>query len=397
MYYGWVIVAATFIGMGFQAGFYAYAFSLFVVPWQEAFAADRASVMLSMTLSTFIGLVSAPVIGKLVDRVSARALLSTGAAVHTLGFYLMSIATELWHLIAAFGVFMSIGTQLLGNMASGATVSRWFTTSRGKALGISTIGTSIGGMVFPIFVGQWIAEDGWRSALQFLAVGHAIIVLPMMLALIRQPPVLETGLSQVGAGEQEWTMPILLRNRNFWSLVPSIGMLMAVYAAVLANLSPYGASIALSEAESARMITVVAFAGIVGKLMFGVLSDRISLKIGLWSAQALVALAVLMMALVPGPMMAMLAAVALGLAAGGLLPVSGAMVAKLFGTVSFGRVMGLMTPFTIILVMPGFTLAGALYDLRGDYTLCFLIFAGLLGLGALAAVPLTLPEEPAAS
>jgi len=395
MFYGWVIVGVTFVALAFQAGFYAYSFSLFVLPWQEAFDADRAGVMMAMSGATFAGLVFSPMVGKAIDHLPARTLLACGAIVHAAGFWLMTLVSELWQLVLIYSVSMSLATLLLGTMTCSAVVSRWFTALRGKALGISAIGTSVGGMLFPVMVGHWISEEGWRAALEYLALANLLIMLPLILLLVRQPDAAPTT-SGATATTRDWGLGAIIRERNFWSLVAAIGLLMAVYAAVLANLSPFGTSINLDLDESAQLISAVAVAGIIGKLLFGAASDKFSLKTLLWSAQAMVIISLLLMALMPEKAPVLVATIILGLAAGGLLPVWGAMIARVFGVASFGRVMGVFNPFVILLVIPAFTLAGYSFDQTGGYQQCFLIFAGALLLGMFALIPLQMPEAEAA-
>jgi MFS family permease len=137
----------------------------------------------------------------------------------------------------------------------------------------------------------------------------------------------------------------------------------------------------------------IAVMGFAGKLLFGMAADKINLKVGLWIALALVFVALLLLASEPGYSLMLLATALMGLAAGGMLPVWGAMMAKVFGLVSYGRAMGLMGPLITLLVMPGFAVAGRLYDATGSYRLCLFLFAGFVVLGALLLIPLKIRES----
>ena len=74
----------------------------------------------------------------------------------------------------------------------------------------------------------------------------------------------------------------------------------------------------------------------------------------------------------------------LGLAAGGILPVWGAMLGKIFGPANYGHVMGLMTMVYTPLLLISSPLAGRVFDLTGSYRSVFeiffavLVFAGVL-------------------
>lgn len=87
------------------------------------------------------------------------------------------------------------------------------------------------------------------------------------------------------------------------------------------------------------------------------------------------------------------AIILLGLATGGMLPVWGALLAAIFGTASYGRVMGLMMPLIVLLVMPGYSMAGYLFDQSGSYRLCFIIFSSLIAISMPLLLLLKLPAE----
>jgi cyanate permease len=72
------------------------------------------------------------------------------------------------------------------------------------------------------------------------------------------------------------------------------------------------------------------------------------------------------------------------------------MIASVFGVVSYGRVMGLMTPVIALLTMPGPQIAGAMFDASDSYRLVMRLFVGILVLAACLLLPLKIPSpEPA--
>ena len=67
----------------------------------------------------------------------------------------------------------------------------------------------------------------------------------------------------------------------------------------------------------------------------------------------------------------------LGFAAGGFLPLLGAIVGRHFGPAAFGQVMGLVGPFTTLAAV-GPWVAGYLRDSLGSYDIAWQIFALVL-------------------
>jgi MFS family permease len=86
------------------------------------------------------------------------------------------------------------------------------------------------------------------------------------------------------------------------------------------------------------------------------------------------------------------ASILMGLAAGGMLPVWGAMVAAAFGVASYGRVMGLIMPVIAMFSFPGPVLAATSMDATGSYQLAMRGFVVAIASAALLLLPLRLEE-----
>lgn len=391
MFYGWRIVGGVFVAQLFITGFMTYSFGLFMVPLQEAFGASRTQVNLAMTATTLTGLVASPLIGALADRLSSRLLMIAGAAIFAAGLGAMSLVRGIWPFVAIFGLSISLSSLLLGPLVGSTTVARWFSRRRGRALGIAAVGTSVGGLLLPVLLGHWIEAHDWRVALQFLALAVLVIALPLMWLCIRSNPG-ELGLSpdgeaapdSAGAPAPDLELREILRHPAYWSIGLAIGLLFSVYSALMANLVAYAQGTGVGLEAAGALMTTIAGAGLVGKLLFGLAADRMSQRLGLWLAMALVVAGLLILLQRPGYPAQVLACIVIGLAAGGMLPVWGAMLADVFGVASYGRVMGLMNPLITLLVMPGFVVTGYIHDYSGNYRAAFVLYIAMLAVGALS-------------
>ncbi len=402
MFYGWRVVGGAFVAQLFIVGFFTYAVSLLVEPVREEFGVTLEQVMYSLSLSTLAGLFLSPVAGALIDRLPVRWLMTAGTLVFGAGLIALSKSASIVHYVALFALTTAIANTFASSMCASAVISRWFTASRGRALGIAAIGTSVGGVVVPALVGGWIEQAGWRGALQNLGLAVLVVMLPAVLLTIRGRPS-DVGLEPEPGGaagtavDAELTMKEIAANPRFWYIGLSLGLLFSAYTAVLANLSPYATTLGESPERASSLIMVVAIAGFTGKLLFGLAADKSGLKASLWTAQLLVVLGFLTLAMEPSYPFMLLASALVGLAAGGMLPVWGAMMAQAFGLASYGRAMGLMGPLITLCVMPAFPLVGRLYDLTGSYVTSLNLLAALTVVSALLLLPLRLPQpgEPA--
>jgi len=198
MFFGWYIVGGTFVAQLFLIGFFSYSVSLLVAPVQAEFGVGLEQVMYSLSFGTLFGLVAMPAGGILIDRYSTRWIMAIGSILFAAGLYLLSGVSSITQYAVLFGLTMAVGNALAGSQPSSTTISRWFTSNRGRALGISALGTSVGGIIVPLLMAHWIALYGWRSALEYFSYAIVMIVLPIVVLTIRGAPS-EAGVEIEGA------------------------------------------------------------------------------------------------------------------------------------------------------------------------------------------------------
>ena len=164
-YYRWIVVAYGVVLQAISVGTLIYCFTLFTLPWLEEFGSSRRDLMLTIALLQIGAGVMSPLAGRALDTFPIRWVILTGLACMVMGLLLAQRATALWHLWLVYATLMPLTMTLTGTLAAQTLVSRWFTDNRGFALGISAIGTNVGGIVLPILVSAWLLQVGWRDTL----------------------------------------------------------------------------------------------------------------------------------------------------------------------------------------------------------------------------------------
>lgn len=407
MYYGWFIVLGAVLSQIAMVGFFSYTFSLLVLPLQTSFDVSRTEVMYTMSFTTILGLFLAPTVGFMADKFSIRWMMVSGAVIFGGGLFALSMTQSLMQFALLFGLVMALCNQLLGPLCSSATISRWFTESRGKALGLAATGSSIGGMILPALFVIWLGDNGdWRNALQNLSYGVLLIVLPYLVIFMRDFSGNATDSSQAAsadnnasasapqaqAEQNDYTLKTIIKHPSYWIVGITLALLFSTYSSLLANLMPYLTGQGLGEGTAAQIIMILAITGLAGKILFGYAADKINLRIALSITQAAVITGLVLLASGPSHLVIYAAIIIFGLSTGGMLPVWGALLAAIFGTASYGRVMGLMMPLIVLIVMPGYSLAGYLYDQTGSYSSCFYIFAAAVAISMPLMLLLKLPS-----
>jgi len=371
--YRWIIVAYTLVLQAVVVGTLIYCFALFSVPWLEEFDAPRRDVMLAISLLQIGMGVFSPFVGRAMDRFRIRNLVLLGAGALASGLWLASHAQALWHIQLLHATLFPAAMALMGTLAAQTLVAKWFDDKRGLAIGLSAMGTNLGGIVFPLAVGAGLAGIGWRDTLQALVVTSLLLVVPLtLLVLRRSPPVRDYGGADapVTAESRQWRSREILSTRMFWLPIAGLLPINLSFGAIQFNLGAYGQDLGLSGEQIANLIALNAVAMILGKFFFGGLGDRLNHRLLYWVSAAFMALALVMLALEPQIGFVVLAVICMGLSGGGILPLLGVILGSRFGAASFGRVMGFaMMIITVAALGP--ILAGWTYDLTGSYTIAF--------------------------
>ncbi len=356
-------------------GIVIYCFTFWVEPWREEFGAARGTIMLGITLLNVAMGVASPFAGRAVDRLPIKYLVCGGVACLSLGLALSAAATALWQILVLYATLIPIGVSLAGPLAAQALATRWFPDRQGFAIGLSTLGTSIGGFVLPPIATALLGAHGWRVAQFDLALATFVILLPAVWFIVRDPgPVLGTAAASPTppSPHKHGTASHTFRQRNFWVIVASLLPIMIVTGSVQFNMAPHASDIGLDGQTTALAVSLMALVMIGGKLGFGYFADRTDHRFLMWAMIAMLAIAVMLFRNADGTTSYITAAIVYGIGVGGMLPLLGAMVARCFGASAFGSVMGLLGPF-LMLGAIGPVITGWLRDVSGSYELAFSI------------------------
>ena len=172
------VVATSFLALFAIVGIALYGLPFFYDSMVRDFGWSRAQVTSGNAISKLlVGPLFGFFAGWMVDRFGPRRLMAAGilmagialvglGAIHTLaGFYF-------------FYLFNALGNVCGGPLPNQVLLSRWFTTTRGRAMGFAYLGIGIGGALVP-FLAVWLTRAvGWQGALQALGAGIVIVALP---------------------------------------------------------------------------------------------------------------------------------------------------------------------------------------------------------------------------
>ena len=394
---GWAIVAAMFVTTMLSVGTTLYAFGVLVKPVSAEFQLPRATVNMGLILLQLGGAVAGPVIGRSIDRVSARWMLVLSGLLFAGAFVAIATTHSLWVIGIALVLPLAFGWVAMGSLIGTTLAVRWIRDRRALAMGIIAASTSAGGLVVVPIVVWLVSRLGWRGAMLVEGLAVGLVVVLLALFVVRDWP--ETPMADAPArGRAPREAPIavlhLLCLRNFWLVALAAGTLMAVDQALLASLIPFATDGGLSLVEAGFLMSCLTGAGIAGKLAIAALADRFDKRL-LFCSIAFSNAAFLAILLAEPPYALLLpVCCVMGLVLGGTIPVWYALIADLFGARSFGSVMGAMGPVSLALSMAAMRFVGASYDRHGSYAQAFQVF---LAASLLTILLIALARMPASS
>jgi MFS family permease len=393
-YYGWNIVGVSLVFQSVLFGSIIFSYTLWVGEWlgDPGLGVTLTYVMVPITILTLAQSIVAPFAGYAMDRYSIRVLVCIGTASAGLGFVLISQVAAFWQIIIIYGTLIMAGTVFAGPLAAQTLAAKWFDGNRGLAMGVTTTGTSIGGVFMAPVVTLLYQSVGWRDAHWMLGICFIVVVVPLVWILVRSAPA-ELGIeaesasnddhASVVSNTRKWTTSEVLKEKTFWIVVLSFLPLITASGSIQQHLRPYADLLNIASMQTAFLISVFSTVMILGKLFYGILADRLDHR-GLF-AMALLACVIVLLGLLRAPSYPVLVVLSgfLGFSAGGFLPLLGAMVASRFGVASFGSVMGLLAPFLAASAF-GPIIFASLFQLHGDYQLALWMALVILLPGAVA-------------
>src|SRR5436309_12367087 len=185
-FYGWVIVAVTFVTMAIGVNART-AFSLLFPPILGEFGWERGVTAGAFSFGFLVSGALSPMIGRLMDRQGPRAVMELGVILMGGGLLLAPLTTQPWHLYLTIGVMVGGGSVCLGYSGQSLFLPNWFVHKRGLAIGIAFAGVGIGSVILLPWVQSMIEQTGWRTACTAMGVLVLVVLAPINLLLRKRP------------------------------------------------------------------------------------------------------------------------------------------------------------------------------------------------------------------
>lgn len=338
---------------------------------QAEFGVARGDASLPYTL-TMIGFgLSSILLGRLADRFGIMVPVIAGTIAMALGYVAAASAVSLWPYALAQGFLIGAGSAATFAPLL-AHVSLWFTRRRGIAIAIFASGNYLSGTVWPPAVQYFIQGVGWRETYLGIAAFCVATMLPLALLLRRPPPLLELEVSGRRALSPPPLHAIGLSPGALQALLVVAGLCCCVAMSMpQVHLVAYCADLGYGAARGAQMLSLMLACGIVSRLAFGFICDRIGGLRTLLLGSGLQGLALLLFLSFRGPVSLYVISALFGLFQGGIVPSYAIIVREFFPSREAGARVGAVITATLFGMALGGWMSGAIFDLTGSYQAAF--------------------------
>jgi MFS family permease len=396
-FYGWNVVAATFVMALFSFGLGFYGLTVYVASLQRLYGWSASTVSLPVTAYYIAGALLTVLISDVYGRYGPRVVVAAGAIAMATGVAMLGIVTRPWQLYPAF-VVMSLGWGAMSGAAINIVLAPWWERRRGLAVSLAFNGATLGGVVIvPVLV--WLIDAlGFTRALAVAALAQVVVMLAIAAGILRSDPaalgVGPDGDTAMGVSRPPRVAPRgrgdALRTWRFWSVSAPFALGLTAQVGVLTHLVPLVTPV-LGGASAGGAVSTTTAAAVIGRLATGFVVDRLNRRLVTSATLAIQILGLALLASTPSTLRVYAGCALFGLGVGNLTTLPSLILAVEWPRERFSGLVGLVVGINQFTFAFGPSLVGILRDRAGTYAVAL---GACIALQAAAALMILLGPGP---
>ncbi len=370
-----------------------YTWSLFNGQLSHKLNAPISQVAFSFGLLSLGLAIASSLAGKLQERFGVRRVTIGAGVLMAVGFWLTAQADNLMMLYFSAGLLVGLADGA-GYLMTLSNCVKWFPERKGMISACAIGAYGLGSLGFKFICGALLASVGLEQTFMIWGV-LAMSMIIMGALLMRDAPLQENSSSQRGQQQaRDYTLAQSVRMPQYWMLA------LMFLTACMSGLYVIGVAkdigeglVHLTTQTAASAVTVIAIANLSGRLVLGVLSDRMMRirVISLAQIVSLIGMSVLLFTRMnESTFFLSLACVAFSF--GGTITVFPSLVSDFFGLNNLTKNYGLLyLGFGI-----GSVLGSLVASLFGGFTVTFSLIMTLLVISLFLSLTIRLPQRTVA-
>ena len=392
--HGWWAVAVCFGISTALIGFSTYTFALFGDEMAKEFGWSRTHINASLSFLA-IGQILGPMVGRVIDRKGPRMVVTFCVLLTALSYLLRPMMSELWHWYAlSFLQYAGFSSTMA---PVGRIVGLWFPNARGRVMGIAMMGNNFGGVVMPGIIGAVIAFGGWQSGYYIQGLLTFLIAITVLIAL-REPQSVNSAVLPTEPSVKNTELPGMsmneaIRSKNLYLLLYIFLVGATPFASLLPQLISHYVNEGINPGTAATAMSILAIGGMSGKIVFGVLGERITARYAMMISFFGLSVALILSINPTIPGIIWVCSPLWGLCMGAFGTLINMIIQDYFGLKSFGSIIGFAGYGTAISFAVGPILAGLSYDNLGSYEPMFYGIVVVMAIGIFVLQAMGKPEK----
>jgi MFS family permease len=290
LYYGWMIVFISGIGIFFSGPGQTYSNSVFIDEYIKSFGWSRSEISSLYSLATLCAGFLMMVMGRLVDKLGQRKMMAIIGLLFGLACLFNSFVTNTWMMAVGFFLIRLFGQGSM-TLIPNTLVPQWFIQKRGRAMSFMAIGSVASAAFFPI-ANAWIINTwSWQFAWQVWGVLLIILFVPIALWGVRNRPE-DIGLHPDGIisniekhqsenptrpikVEENWTLKEAMQTKSFWAVLICVSIPALVNTGITFHIVSIFGQNQLSPQLSATVLSLMALIGFPISFISGFILERV--------------------------------------------------------------------------------------------------------------------------
>ncbi|MCC0646886.1 MFS transporter [Clostridioides sp. ZZV15-6598] len=379
---GWLVVFAGLILMISVYGIVNNCASLFIKPVTEDLGFSRSEFSLYYTVIALSTMVIALFMGKLAKKFKIKNIMLVGCVLAGIGYIGYSYANSIY-VFYLMSVFSGLGLGMTTLTPLSIIISNWFVEKRGLALGLTFMGSGVGGMIFNPVANYIILNYGWRQSYLVLGIIILVTTIPIVLIFMSEKPsdkgllpygyenssksVLDTSAKGVMLGEA-------IKTKIFWIMVVGLILITIIAMGVQMHIASYLTDIGYSPTFAASVISINMGVVILGKILLGYIFDKIGCEKGVIfvGLQVFLGVLALLFASKYPAIIVFIICWGIGNCMGTIVPAL--ITSEIFGKKDYSTIVGVVNAVVLLGAALGSAVTGKLYDMSGGYTLAWMTY-----------------------
>lgn len=344
----------------------------FVTPVSEALGCSRAAFNLYYSISCITSLFAAPVFGQMLQKRNARMMILTGLIVGGISFTAFAFCRRI-QMFYAVAFFLGMVQQGATSVTAVVLINRAYKENAGSVTGLVMTGTGICSVSMSLVLPVFIERFGWQSA--YLLEG-ALWLAVMFAAFILTKNTVEYPTEQADRTaenplEDGMTLSQAMRGIVLYLLFLCFAV-QGVCTIVVQHIPSFLTEIGKSTAEASVVMSIFSAVLIVGKILLGILFDRMGAVKSL--LLNFLAMAFSMWMMIQGGFVLLIAGVIfMGFGMASITVLFPLVTRSVFGNREYASIWGVMSMAISLGTACGSPMWGAVYDVLGSYRPAFAV------------------------